>query len=167
MKRVILGVWLVMLSLSAIAQTKAVRVESPIVAEKDFVWYVEQKEAWKAQTLKNPKDENACVLVGREQGRPHHHMVFGAVHVAEGLCHHLLDDLNWVSGRLSEAKPDDGVQPCCMAVVADIVPMDAAGLAALLLVADGTLHEFIVLEILQRSLTDQTFFFHYYCLFCQ
>lgn len=59
MKRVILGVWLVMLSLSAIAQTKAVRVESPIVAEKDFVWYVEQKEAWKAQTLKNPKDENA------------------------------------------------------------------------------------------------------------
>ena len=59
MKRVILGVWLVMLSLSAIAQTKAVRVESPIVAEKDFVWYVEQKEAWKAQTQKNPKDENA------------------------------------------------------------------------------------------------------------
>ena len=59
MKRVIIGVWLVMLSLSAVAQTKAVRVESPIVAEKDFVWYVEQKEAWKAQTLKNPKDENA------------------------------------------------------------------------------------------------------------
>ena len=59
MKRVIIGVWLVMLSLSAIAQTKAVRVESPIVAEKDFVWYVEQKEAWKAQTQKNPKDENA------------------------------------------------------------------------------------------------------------
>lgn len=46
-------------SLGIMAQTKAVRVESPIVSEKDFVWYVEQKEAWKAQTLKDPQDETA------------------------------------------------------------------------------------------------------------
>ena len=59
MKRVILGIWLLMLSLSAMAQTKAMKVESPIVTEKDFVWYVEQKEAWKAQTQRNPKDETA------------------------------------------------------------------------------------------------------------
>ena len=59
MKRVILGIWLLMLSLSGMAQTNAMKVESPIVTEKDFVWYVEQKEAWKAQTQKNPKDETA------------------------------------------------------------------------------------------------------------
>ena len=41
------------------AQTKAVRVESPIVSEKDFVWYTEQKEAWKAETQKNPTNETA------------------------------------------------------------------------------------------------------------
>ena len=40
-------------------QAKAVRVESPIVSEKDFVWYVEQKEAWKALTQQNPTDEKA------------------------------------------------------------------------------------------------------------
>ena len=36
-----------MITLGAMAQTKAVKVESPIVTEKDFVWYVEQKNAWK------------------------------------------------------------------------------------------------------------------------
>ena len=41
------------------AQTRAVRVESPIVTEKDFVWYTEQKEAWKAQTQKAPTNETA------------------------------------------------------------------------------------------------------------
>ena len=40
MKRVILGIWLLTLSLSGMAQTKAMKVESPIVTEKDFVWYV-------------------------------------------------------------------------------------------------------------------------------
>lgn len=49
----------VMMSATSVAQTKAVRVESPIVSEKDFVWYVEQKEAWKARTQKNPQDETA------------------------------------------------------------------------------------------------------------
>jgi hypothetical protein len=50
---------LMALSMSAMAQTKAVRVESPIVSEKDFVWYTEQKEAWKAETQKNPTNETA------------------------------------------------------------------------------------------------------------
>lgn len=59
MKRILLGVMSVVLTFSAMAQTKAVKVESPIVTEKDFVWYVEQKEAWKAQTQRNPKDETA------------------------------------------------------------------------------------------------------------
>ena len=47
------------LSMSAMAQMKAVRVESPIVSEKDFVWYTEQKEAWEAETQKNPANETA------------------------------------------------------------------------------------------------------------
>ncbi len=50
---------LVALSMSAMAQTKAVRIESPLVSEKDFVWYTEQKEAWKAETQKNPTNETA------------------------------------------------------------------------------------------------------------
>ena len=47
------------LSMSAIAQTKAGRIESPIVSEKDFVWYTEQKEAWKALTQKDTTNETA------------------------------------------------------------------------------------------------------------
>ena len=41
------------------AQVKAVRVESPLVTEKDFVWYVEQKEAWKKAAADNPANEEA------------------------------------------------------------------------------------------------------------
>jgi hypothetical protein len=48
-----------MMTATVVAQTKTVRVESPIVSEKDFVWYVEQKEAWKEATQRNPKDETA------------------------------------------------------------------------------------------------------------
>jgi RNA polymerase sigma factor (sigma-70 family) len=48
---------LMTLSIGAMAQTKAVRIESPIVSEKDFVWYTEQKEAWKALTQKDPTNE--------------------------------------------------------------------------------------------------------------
>ena len=50
---------LIALSMGAIAQTKAVRIESPIVSEKDFVWYTEQKEAWKTLTQKDPTNETA------------------------------------------------------------------------------------------------------------
>lgn len=35
------------------------QIESPIVTEKDFVWYTEQKEAWRAATERNPQDETA------------------------------------------------------------------------------------------------------------
>ena len=41
------------------AQTRAVRVECPIVTEKDFVSYVEQKEAWREAARRNPQDEEA------------------------------------------------------------------------------------------------------------
>ena len=50
---------LITLSIGAIAQTKAVRIESPLVSEKDFVWYTEQKEAWKALTQKDSTNETA------------------------------------------------------------------------------------------------------------
>lgn len=57
MKRVFVCMVLMTLSIGAMAQTKAVRIESPIVSEKDFVWYTEQKEAWKALTQKDPTNE--------------------------------------------------------------------------------------------------------------
>ena len=41
------------------AQVKATRVESPIVMEKDFVWYVEQKNEWRDITQKEPQNETA------------------------------------------------------------------------------------------------------------
>ena len=59
MKRITLIATLAALTLGLVAQTKPVRVESPIVSEKDFVWYTEQKEAWKEATQRNPKDETA------------------------------------------------------------------------------------------------------------
>ena len=59
MKRVFVCIALMALSIGAIAQTKAVRIESPIVSEKDFVWYTEQKEAWKTLTQKDPTNETA------------------------------------------------------------------------------------------------------------
>jgi uncharacterized protein YycO len=49
-KRVFVALVALIMSATAMAQTKAVRVESPLVSEKDFVWYTEQKEAWKAET---------------------------------------------------------------------------------------------------------------------
>jgi hypothetical protein len=59
MRKTILSIIALVFANNAMAQTKAVKVESPIVTEKDFVWYVEQKEAWKALTQKDPTDEKA------------------------------------------------------------------------------------------------------------
>lgn len=58
-KRIFAALAALMMSATMMAQTKAVRVESPIVSEKDFVWYTEQKEAWKKATQQNPQDETA------------------------------------------------------------------------------------------------------------
>ena len=58
-KKIILCLVGLIMSLGVMAQTKAVRVESPIVTEKDFVWYVEQKNAWKERVRQNPQDEQA------------------------------------------------------------------------------------------------------------
>lgn len=61
MRKRVITLWLASLAfaLGAVAQTRAVRVESPIVTEKDFVWYVEQKNAWKEASQRNPQDETA------------------------------------------------------------------------------------------------------------
>ena len=58
-KTVLTCIFSLAVTAGAVAQTKAVRVESPIVKEKDFVWYTEQKEAWKARTQRDPTDEEA------------------------------------------------------------------------------------------------------------
>ena len=60
MKRVLFSVALATLLFStATAQTKGIRVESPIVTEKDFMWYAKQKSIWKTLTEHNPYDETA------------------------------------------------------------------------------------------------------------
>jgi hypothetical protein len=82
------------------------------------------------------------------------------MHVAERQLHHLLYNLDGVLGCFGETETYDGVHSTGVAVVADIVPLDAAGLAVLFLVAYRALHEFIRFQILQRCLANQTFFFH-------
>lgn len=59
LKKVIVSTFALAFAIGAMAQTKAVKIESPIVSEKDFMWYVEQKEAWKDIATKNPQDETA------------------------------------------------------------------------------------------------------------
>ena len=49
----------VVMGLSLMAQTKPVEIQSPIVSEKDFLWYTEQRSAWKEATRRNPQDETA------------------------------------------------------------------------------------------------------------
>ena len=58
-KRIFAALAALMMSATMMAQTKAMKVESPIVSEKDFMWYTEQKEAWKKATQQNPLDEAA------------------------------------------------------------------------------------------------------------
>ena len=58
-KKVYVALVAVIMTATAVAQTRPMRVESPIVSEKDFVWYTEQKEAWKAETQKDPTNETA------------------------------------------------------------------------------------------------------------
>ncbi len=59
LKKIVMSVIAFAFAIGAMAQTKAVKIESPIVSEKDFMWYVEQKEAWKDIATKNPQDETA------------------------------------------------------------------------------------------------------------
>ena len=77
-----------------------------------------------------------------------------AVHVADRQLHHLLDNLDGVLGRFGKAEADDDVHSPCVAVVADIMALDAARLTVLPLVADCALHELIRFQILQWRLAD-------------
>lgn len=58
MKRILFIALLALQGLGALAQ-KAVQIESPIVSEKDALWYKEQRDLWKAKTMENPTDETA------------------------------------------------------------------------------------------------------------
>ena len=82
------------------------------------------------------------------------------VHVAERLLHHPFDNTDRVLGRFGKAESDDGIHSPRVAVVADIMPLDAACLAVLPLVADRALHEFIRFQILQGCFANQTFLRH-------
>ena len=58
MKRILFIVTLALQGLGAQTQ-KAVQIESPIISEKDSMWYKEQRDLWKAKTMENPTDETA------------------------------------------------------------------------------------------------------------
>ena len=58
MKRLLMIAVLSLQAFGIMAQ-KAVRIESPIVSEKDSSWYKEQKDLWKAETRKDPTNETA------------------------------------------------------------------------------------------------------------
>ena len=59
MKKIMTSLTALFMAMGLAAQTKAVRVESPIVTEKDFVWYVEQRNAWKKRIDHDAQDEQA------------------------------------------------------------------------------------------------------------
>lgn len=44
---------------AVVTATAQEKIESPIVSEKDFVWYAEQKAAWQDVVRQNPQDETA------------------------------------------------------------------------------------------------------------
>ena len=98
------------------------------------------------------------VVVGRKQGGAHQHVVLGAVHVAERLRHHLLQDGDGVLRRLGEAHGDDGVHALGVAVGADVVALGAARLAGFLAVAQRAFHHGVLVQILQRGTADKAFF---------
>lgn len=98
------------------------------------------------------------IFVSGEQCRPHHHMVLRPVHMAKGQIHHSPDNGHRVCRGLGKTHSEDAVHALGVAVTAHIVSLYAAGLAGLLLMADGTLHEFVLHQIFQRGLADQTFF---------
>ena len=100
---------------------------------------------------------SAGVFIGGQQRRPHHHMVLRPVHMAEGQVHHPAEDGGGVRGGLGQAKAEDAVHALGMAVIAHIVAVDAAGLAGLLFMADGALHDLILDQIFQRRFADQAF----------
>ena len=102
----------------------------------------------------------AGVMIGRQQGRADHDVVLRPVHVAERQGHHLLQDLHGVFGALIQAQTDDGVQPCGVAVIADVMAPHAAGLAVLFFAADGAFHLHLGFQIFQRRAADQAFVVH-------
>jgi hypothetical protein len=80
--------------------------------------------------------------------------------MAEGHGHHLFQNGDGVTGGFRKAKTEDAVHSLGVAIAAYIMAFHAAGLALLLLMANGTLHDFILRQIFQRCLTNQAFFFH-------
>ena len=59
MKKTFFSLIFLATALGLMAQNKPAKVESPLVTEKDFVWYVEQTAAWKDVVSRQPQDETA------------------------------------------------------------------------------------------------------------
>ena len=80
-------------------------------------------------------------------------MVFWAVHMAEGHCHHLLQNLQRILRGLVKTKLIYGIYTLCVALVTDIMALLAASITLLSLMAYRTLHKNFIFKILKRSTT--------------
>ena len=74
--------------------------------------------------------------------------------------HHLSDNLYRVAGGLTQAKPDNGINTLEVTFVADIVTIETSCLAELTFTAYDAFHQDVLLKVLQRVFTYQTFFLH-------
>jgi hypothetical protein len=70
-------------------------------------------------------------------------MVFRPVRMTERHIHHLPDDFNRIARFFLQAKADDSVYALGVAFVANIMAIDASGLAHFLLMADFTFHQYV------------------------
>ena len=98
---------------------------------------------------------------GRQQRRADHHVMLRSVHMAKRHLHHFFDDGNRIFRGLRHAESDDRVHSLRVTLVAHIMAPDAPRLAVFLLMADGTLHQNVRLEIFQAVLANQAFFSHF------
>jgi hypothetical protein len=80
-------------------------------------------------------------MIGGQQGCSYHHMMFGPVHVAEGHRHQFLYNLYRVLGGFVKAKLVNGIYTLCVALIADVMSLFAAGFTIFILVANSTLHK--------------------------
>ena len=105
-------------------------------------------------------DFTARIMIGSQQRGADHDVVLRAVHMAEGKLHQLIQYLDGIFGCLGEAHTKDTVDAGSVALTADVMAIDAAGLASLYPVADGALHLHIFEQVFQRCFADQAFLFH-------
>ena len=87
-------------------------------------------------------------------------MVLRPMHMAERKVHHFSQDFYGVLRCFGKAYSENTVNAPCMAFIADIVPLYAAGSAENFFMANHAFHLDGLAQVLQGCFTDQTFLIH-------